>query len=98
MLLFWSPLYYECWSISDDAHLSLEKHRGQNVRAPLETGSGAFERGPSIDGVSRGFGLSLRETDAGEANIADYTTDTFGGNVNFGIPLSEHDTARIQFE
>ena len=45
----------------------------------------------TIDGVSRGFGLTYNKTDANEANVADYTTDTFGGNINFGIPVNEYD-------
>ena len=39
----------------------------------------------TIDGVSRGFGLFYRETDASEANVANYTADTFGGNVTYGV-------------
>ena len=52
----------------------------------------------TIDGVSRGFGAFFRETDAGEANIADYTADTFGANVNYGIPINEFDTVRLNVE
>jgi outer membrane protein insertion porin family len=49
----------------------------------------------TIDGVSRGFGAFYRETDANEANLADYSTDTRGVNVNFGIPVNEYDTVRF---
>src|SRR5690606_9675568 len=49
----------------------------------------------TIDGVSRGFGAFFRETDAGEANIIDYSVDTFGVNVNYGIPINEFDTVRL---
>ncbi|MBI5463199.1 MAG: outer membrane protein assembly factor BamA [Gammaproteobacteria bacterium] len=52
----------------------------------------------TIDGISRGFGLFYKETDAGEANIADYSLDTFGGNVNYGIPINEFDTVRLNAE
>ncbi|MEE8342281.1 MAG: outer membrane protein assembly factor BamA, partial [Gammaproteobacteria bacterium] len=52
----------------------------------------------TIDGVSRGFGIFLRQTDAGEANLAKYTTDTYGFNLNYGIPLNEFDTVRFQLE
>ncbi len=52
----------------------------------------------TIDGVSRGFGLFLRQTDAGQANLAEYTTDTYGGNLNYGIPLNEFDTVRLRLE
>jgi outer membrane protein insertion porin family len=52
----------------------------------------------TINGVSRGFGLFYRETDAGEANIARYVTDTYGGNIRYGIPTSEFDTIRVGLE
>lgn len=49
----------------------------------------------TLDGVSRGFRAFYREIDAGESNVADYTTDSFGGEVNFGVPLSEFDFLRF---
>ena len=52
----------------------------------------------TIDGVSRGFGLFYRETDASEANVANYTADTFGGNVTYGIPINEFDSVRLNVE
>jgi len=45
----------------------------------------------TIDGVSRGFNLSYRTTDADEANTAAYTTDSVNLGVNFGFPLNESD-------
>lgn len=41
------------------------------------------------DGVSRGFNLFFRERDLGEFNISSYSTDSFGGSVSFGYPISE---------
>jgi outer membrane protein insertion porin family len=49
----------------------------------------------TIDGVSRGFGAYFRETDASEANLSDYSTDTRGLDVNFGVPINEFDTIRF---
>ena len=46
----------------------------------------------TVDGVSRGFGAFYRETDASQANIARYSTDTFGANVTYGFPVNEFDT------
>ena len=43
----------------------------------------------TIDGVSRGFNVFFRQTDANNANLADYVLDRIGGNVSFGIPLTE---------
>ncbi len=50
------------------------------------------------DGVSRGFRGFLRQTDASKLNIGSFTSDVFGGGVNYGIPLSEFDTARVNFD
>jgi outer membrane protein insertion porin family len=49
----------------------------------------------TIDGVSRGFGAYYRTTDARRANLTDYSTDTRGLDVNFGIPVNEYDTLRF---
>lgn len=47
------------------------------------------------DGVSRGFSVFFRRTDLEEVNVASYSTDVFGGAMNFGYPLSE--TQRLGF-
>jgi outer membrane protein insertion porin family len=52
----------------------------------------------TMDGISRSFGVSSRKTDASEANLADYTTDTWGGSVTYGIPISEFNTIRLGAE
>lgn len=44
------------------------------------------------DGVSRTYSLYYRTTDSGAANTADYTRDTYGGSLRFGVPVSEYDT------
>ncbi len=49
----------------------------------------------TVDGISRGFGAFYRETDASEANLSDYSTDTRGLDINFGIPVNEYDTIRF---
>ena len=46
-----------------------------------------------MDGVSRGYSLYFRETDYGEYNVANYLTNSMGGGVQFGYPIS--DTQRI---
>ena len=52
----------------------------------------------TIDGVSRGFNVYYRSTDADEANLSDYTLDRVGGDVNYGIPLSEFNFLRAALE
>jgi outer membrane protein insertion porin family len=49
------------------------------------------------DGVSRGFNLSVTETDAGENNISDYLIDRLSVSMNYGIPLSEFNRLRLEF-
>ncbi|MCP4211874.1 MAG: outer membrane protein assembly factor BamA, partial [Halieaceae bacterium] len=47
------------------------------------------------DGVSRGFNIYYRKTDLEEVNVANYSTNTLGGAVNFGYPIKE--TERLGF-
>lgn len=47
------------------------------------------------EGVSRGFKVFNSQTDASQANVADYTTDVFGGSMTYGIPLNEYDQASL---
>ena len=46
--------------------------------------------------ISSGFRLSYHSTDAAQANLADFTTDTKEGGINFGIPISEY--TRLNFD
>lgn len=46
-------------------------------------------------GVSRGFRLFSRTTDASEANLADYNTDSVGATMNFGIPMTEYTSSNF---
>jgi len=46
----------------------------------------------TIDGISRGFELSYRETDFEELDSADYSTDVGIAGLNFGLPIT--DTSR----
>jgi len=49
----------------------------------------------NVDGVSRGFKLFYRTTDAERANLSRYSTDVYGGSVNYGIPISEYNRIRL---
>ncbi len=44
------------------------------------------------DGVSRGFDLVYKETNADEANLASYTLDEMQVGVRFGVPVTEFDS------
>ncbi|VAW82412.1 Outer membrane protein assembly factor YaeT, partial [hydrothermal vent metagenome] len=52
----------------------------------------------TVDGISRGFGAFSRKTNARSANIADYTTDTLGGNISYGFPVSEFNSVNFTVE
>src|SRR5438046_8013096 len=43
----------------------------------------------TIDGVSQGFDVYKRRTDASNLTVAPYVTDSIGGGVKFGYPTSE---------
>lgn len=49
----------------------------------------------TLDGVSRSIRAFFRKTDAGEASLARYIANVWGGSVTFGIPMSEYDTVRL---
>jgi outer membrane protein insertion porin family len=45
----------------------------------------------TVDGVSQGFDIYRRKTDASSLAVGAYVTDAVGGGVKFGYPLSETD-------
>ncbi len=49
----------------------------------------------TVDGVSRGYSVFFRSSNFNARNIARFNTDSWGGSVNFGYPLSE--ISRINF-
>ncbi|WP_299183081.1 outer membrane protein assembly factor BamA [uncultured Neptuniibacter sp.] len=49
----------------------------------------------TVDGVSRGFDLYYRERDFDEDNTSAFSTDEFGGGINFGYPID--DFQRLNF-
>ncbi|MHB8666999.1 MAG: outer membrane protein assembly factor BamA [Burkholderiales bacterium] len=46
----------------------------------------------TVDGISRGFDLYDRHTDASMLGLGYYTTNTAGGGVRYGIPMTEVDS------
>ena len=51
----------------------------------------------TVDGVSRGFNLFFRETDYEEGNGPSTVTNSFGGSVSYGYPISENERLRFSF-
>jgi len=51
----------------------------------------------TTDGISRGFSVYSRSTNARNANLVNFSTDTYGANMNFGFPISEYNRASMSF-
>jgi outer membrane protein insertion porin family len=49
----------------------------------------------TVDGVSRGFDIYKRKSDLTSLSVGPYATDTYGGGVKFGYPLSETDAVNF---
>jgi outer membrane protein insertion porin family len=56
---------------------------------------GFFNPYYTVDGVSQGYNLGYTSRDAGQVNIANYSTDIYNAGINFGIPLNEFDQLRF---
>jgi outer membrane protein insertion porin family len=52
----------------------------------------------TVDGVSQGYNLGYTKRDAGQVNIANYSTNVMNAGVNFGIPLNEFDSLRFDLD
>jgi outer membrane protein insertion porin family len=46
----------------------------------------------TVDGVSHGFDIYYRKVNASDNNLGQYDTKTAGGQVRFGVPLTEYDS------
>jgi outer membrane protein insertion porin family len=46
-------------------------------------------------GISRGFDVSYRETDAASANVTRFDSKVLSGGINFGIPVTEYQFVNI---
>ncbi len=49
----------------------------------------------TVDGIGRGFNIFYNKTDADQADISDYQSDSYGADINYTIPLSEDDSLRF---
>jgi outer membrane protein insertion porin family len=46
----------------------------------------------TVDGISRGFDVYLRKVDPSNNGLGYYSTETLGGTLRLGVPISEKDT------
>lgn len=49
------------------------------------------------EGIQRGFTAYATRTTPGRLNVANYTTDTYGGSVNYIIPVTEYDSVNLGY-
>ncbi len=49
----------------------------------------------TVDGVGRGFNVYYNQTDASEDDISDYTSNAYGADVNYTIPITEDNSLRF---
>ncbi len=49
----------------------------------------------TVDGIGRGFNIFYNKTNADQADISDYQSDSYGADVNYTIPLGEDDSLRF---
>ena len=59
---------------------------------------GYFNPYYTIDGVSRGFNAFYRETNAFDANLSDFDSKNVGGDIAFGLPISENNSIDTAFQ
>lgn len=52
----------------------------------------------TLDGISSGYNISYISTNGQQANISRYATDAFEAGLNFGIPLNEFDSLRLNLD
>jgi outer membrane protein insertion porin family len=75
---------------------------GKYVSAAIQTGSinkvislSYLDPYYTVDGVSQGFDIYKRKTDASTLLIGPYRTDALGGGVKFGYPVGERTTINL---
>ncbi len=86
------------FSISQENFLGTGKRVSINVDNSQVTKNYSFNyNNPyhTLDGINRGFSIYYRAIDAAQAQISNYTTDSYGANLSYGFPLSEIDSSRI---
>ena len=86
------------FSISQENFLGTGKRVSINVDNSQVTKNYSFNyNNPyhTLDGINRGFSIYYRAIDAAQAQIANYSTDSYGANITYGFPLSEVDSSRF---
>jgi outer membrane protein insertion porin family len=59
---------------------------------------GYFNPYTTLDGISSGFDLSYRDTNAFQLNVSSYSSKVFSAGLNLGIPLGEFSSLRANLD
>ncbi len=59
---------------------------------------GYFNPYTTLDGISSGFDLSYRDTNAFQLNVSSYSSKVFSAGINLGIPLGEFSSLRANLD
>ena len=59
---------------------------------------GYFNPYTTLDGISSGFDISYRDTNAFQLNVSSYSSKVFSAGVNAGIPLGEFSSLRMNLD
>jgi len=51
----------------------------------------------TVDGVSQGFDIYYKDVNPAATDLSQYQTETMGGQLRFGVPVSERDTIHYGF-
>ncbi len=88
----------QTYGVTLGANISESNFLGTGNRLSLGLNQSGFQTNLSLnytnpyftkDGVSAGFGVFVKKLDYDEANVSNYTTESFGASTTFAYPISE---------
>lgn len=88
----------QTYGVTLGANISESNFLGTGNRLSLGLNQSGFQTNLSLnytnpyftkDGVSAGFGVFAKKLDYDEANVSNYTTESFGASTTFAYPISE---------
>lgn len=88
----------QTYGVTLGANISESNFLGTGNRLSLGLNQSGFQTNLSLnymnpyftkDGVSAGFGVFAKKQDYDEANVSNYTTESFGASTTFAYPISE---------
>jgi outer membrane protein insertion porin family len=92
--------YSDAYGILYGANITQQNFRGSGKTVSLGFNNSQYAQSYSFNyfnpyytesGISRGFSLYYQQFRPDQSNIATYTLDSYGGMMNYRVPLSEYD-------